>query len=131
MLNDLGGKKDNVQRRIIAMVDDMFFIAKIRGTAEGVGVSIHFARTIGAVCELAAKEPTSLIIVDLQTQCADPFELAMRVKSDEQLNSIPLLGFFSHVQTVLLHKAEQVGFDRILPRSSFSKNLSQILGGNL
>ena len=117
-------------RRIIALVDDMFFIAKIRGTAEGAGVSVHFARSIGAVCEMAAKEPTSLIIVDLQTQCGDPFELAKRLKSDEHLKSIPLLGFFSHVQTALLQQAEQAGFDRILPRSSFSKNLSQILGGS-
>lgn len=119
-----------MQRRVIALVDDMFFVARIRGTAEGLGVPVHFARSISAVCELATKEPTSLIIADLQVRCCDPFGLAERLKSDEHLKTIPLLGFFSHVQTALQRRAEQAGFDRILPRSSFSKNLPQILEGS-
>lgn len=122
--------KVNVQRKIIALVDDMFFIAKIRGTAESLGVSINFARSINAVCEMATKEPPSLIIADLQAQCCDPFELAERIRSDAHLKTIPLLGFFSHVQTALLQQAEQAGYDRILPRSSFSKNLPEILEGS-
>ena len=119
-----------MQRRIIAVVDDMFFIARIRGTAETIEVPLHFARSINAVCELATKEPTSLIIADLQVRCCDPFELAERLRSDERLKTIPLLGFFSHVQTALQKQADEAGFDRILPRSSFSKNLPQILDGS-
>jgi CheY-like chemotaxis protein len=120
----------NIPRRAIALVDDMFFIAKIRGTAEAVEVIVNFARSINAVVEMATKEPTSLIIADLQAQCCDPFELAAQIKSNEYLKTIPLLGFFSHVQTTLLQQAEQAGYDRILPRSSFSKNLPQILEGS-
>jgi CheY-like chemotaxis protein len=56
-------------------------------------------------------------------------DLAKQLKADEQLRSIPLLGFFSHVQTELQHQAEQAGFDQVIPRSAFSKYLGEILSG--
>jgi CheY-like chemotaxis protein len=118
-----------VTRRIIALVDDMIFAARIRGTAESVGIAVHLARSIDAVCELAVTEETSLIIADLHTTCCDPFALAQRLKSDKQLSSIQLMGFFSHVQTALKEKAESAGYDRVLPRSAFTKNLPMILEG--
>lgn len=108
----------------------MFFISKIRGTAEGVGVSIQFARSIDGVLEMAASESPSLIIADLHAQCCDPFDMARRLRADEHLKNIPLLGFFSHVQTSLQQKAEGAGYDRVLARSSFSKNLANILMGS-
>ena len=116
-------------RRIIAVVDDMLFAAKIRGTAEGAGVAIHFARNISKVCQLAIAEPVSLIIVDLHTQCCDPFALAEHLVSDEHFKTIPLLGFFSHVQVALGKRAEEVGYGRVLTRSVFSNNLPLILTG--
>jgi CheY-like chemotaxis protein len=56
-------------------------------------------------------------------------DLARRLKADQQLRSIPLLGFFSHVQTELQCQAEAAGFDRVIPRSAFSKYLGEILSG--
>ncbi|HEY0544673.1 MAG TPA: hypothetical protein VGC91_04680 [Pyrinomonadaceae bacterium] len=117
-------------RRVIAVVDDMFFAARIRGTAEALGVELKLARTVDAALELARAVETRLIIADLHASGCDPFELAARLKSDEDLKAIPLLGFFSHVQTALQKRAVEAGYDRILPRSSFSKNLPQILVGD-
>lgn len=116
--------------KIVAVVDDMFFAAKIRGTAEALGVCVKFARSIDAALELARSLPASLIIADLHAQGCDPFELAGRLKTDEQLKLIQLLGFFSHVQTALKQRAEEAGYDRIVPRSFFSSNLSKILVGD-
>lgn len=124
------GQAREVKRRVIALVDDMFFAAKIRETARALGIELQIARTIDAVLEAAGAEPSSLIIADLHASCCDPFTLAERLKADERLKTIPLLGFFSHVQTALQQQAAHAGYDRILPRSSFSKNLPQILGGN-
>jgi CheY-like chemotaxis protein len=115
---------------IIAVVDDLFFASKIRGTAEELGVTASFVRNIDAVIEAARRGQPSLIICDLHSQRVDPAELAKQLKADEQLRTIPLLGFFSHVQSELQHQAEAAGFDRVMPRSAFSKNLSQILSGN-
>jgi CheY-like chemotaxis protein len=117
-------------RTVIAVVDDLFFASKIRGTGEQVGVTVRFARTVDALAEAARRDQPSLIICDLHSQKIDPNELAKRFKADEQLSSIPLLGFFSHVQTELKKHAEHAGFDRVLPRSAFNAQLIQILKGD-
>jgi CheY-like chemotaxis protein len=114
-------------RSVIAVVDDLFFASKIRGTAEELGVKVSFPRNVSVLIEAAHRDPPRLIICDLHSQKVDAMELAKQLKADEQLCSIPLLGFFSHVQTQLQRQAEEAGFDRVLPRSAFTKNLAMIL----
>ena len=118
-----------MQRNVIAIVDDLFFASKIRGTAEQLGVSVSFVRNAESLNQAVLRDHPSLIICDLHSQRIDPIALAKRLKTDEQLRSIPLLGFFSHVQTELQRQAEEAGFDRVLPRSAFSRNLADILSG--
>ena len=116
-------------RHVIALVDDLFFASKIRGTAEQLEVSVSFPRQSDALMEAAQRDQPALIICDLHTTRIDPIELAKQLKTDERLRSIPLLGFFSHVQTELEQRAKQAGFDRVMPRSAFTKNLPEILSG--
>ena len=118
-----------MSQSIIAVVDDLFFASKIRGTAEELGVTASFARNIEVLLEAARRDRPSLIICDLHSQKVDPIDLAKKLKGEQQLRSIPLLGFFSHVQTELQQQAEEAGFDRVLPRSAFSKHLGEILSG--
>ena len=115
---------------VIAVVDDLFFASKIRGTAEQVRVTVKFARTGDALIEAARRNRPSQIICDLHSTKIDPIELANQLKADEELRSIPLLGFFSHVHTELQRQAEEAGFDRVIPRSAFSKKLAEILSGD-
>ena len=115
---------------IIAIVDDLFFASKIRGTAEQVGARVQFVRSIPAAVEKARDDAPGLIIVDLNASCCDAVELARALKGDESLAGAPLLGFFSHVQTELQQAAIAAGYDRVMPRSAFTKNLAEILAGN-
>jgi CheY-like chemotaxis protein len=117
-------------RTVLAVVDDLFFASKIRGTAEQLGVAVKFARTAQALIKATRREQVALIICDLHSQNVDLNELAKQLKADDQLRSIPLLGFFSHVQTELQTQAEQAGFDRVIPRSAFNAQLVQILKGD-
>jgi CheY-like chemotaxis protein len=118
-----------VSRHIIAVVDDLFFAAKIRGTAEQVGVSISMPRSLGNATESVLANPPALIICDLNSLRINPFDLATALKADEQTANIPLLGFFSHVQVELQRQAVAAGFDRVMPRSAFANSLMQILAG--
>lgn len=117
-------------KSVIAAVDDMFFASKIRAVAEHLGLKVRFVRSAEEALEAARAEEPSLIIADLHAQKCDPFGLAEQLKMDETLRSVPLLGFFSHVQTELQQRAKQAGYDRIMPRSAFSKNLAEILEGS-
>ena len=112
---------------IIAVVDDMFFVSKIRAVAEAVGVEISFPRNLEALIQKARETKPRLVVVDLHNQKFDSNALANTLKSDEQLREIRLLGFFSHVQTELQRNALAAGFDRVIPRSVFARDLHQIL----
>ena len=116
-------------RSVIIAVDDMFFVAKIRATAEHLGVTLRSVRNLETLLNVAREGQTDLIIVDLHAQKLDPLTVAQAIKSDAQLASIPLLGFFSHVQTELKENALAVGYDLVIPRSVFSRDLGAILEG--
>lgn len=116
-------------RNIIAVVDDIFFAAKIRGTAEQVGVAVAFARSADGVSEIIQQHIPSLIICDLHAQKVNPIDLAKNLKAKDETRDIPILGFFSHVQTDLKRDAQAAGFDRVIPRSVFANSLISILSG--
>jgi len=116
-------------RTVLAIVDDLFFASKIRGTGEQVGAHVLFARTIDDALQKVREQTPALIVVDLNVRSCDPFELGKDLKTDETCAAVPLLGFFSHVQTELQRAAKDAGFDRVMPRSLFSQKLSEILAG--
>ena len=110
-------------------MDDLFFASKIRGAAEQLGTRVQFVRSIAdAVVKGRDLEP-ALIIADLNASCCDALELARTLKTDDSLANVPLLGFFSHVQTELQQAAIAAGYDQVMPRSAFTKNLAQLLAG--
>jgi len=114
---------------IIAVIDDLFFASKIRGTGEQVGALVLFVKSADEAIQKARNESPGLIIVDMNARCCHPMDLARTFKGDDRLSGIPLLGFFSHVQTELQRAAEAAGFDRVMPRSAFTKQLPEILAG--
>ncbi len=120
-----------MNRRVIAAVSDMLFASKIRGTAEHLNVTVDFARTEAGLFDYAKTEVPSLFILDLHETRFDPFALAARLKADEQLRAVPVVAFFSHVETELRRKALEAGVEHVLPRSVFTQRLGEILSGEL
>ena len=118
-----------MSQSVIAAVDDLFFASKIRAVAEHLGLRIQFARSDQGVIDAARGETPSLIIIDLHSRKFQPLELARQLKKDNQVSSVPIVGFFSHVETELQKAAEEAGYDRVLPRSVFTSRLAQILSG--
>jgi CheY-like chemotaxis protein len=116
-------------RTVIAIVEDMFFVSKLQATAKALGAIIKFPRTLDAAREATRQDMPDLVIVDLHNQRISPIEFARELKTDEQLKQVPLLGFFSHVQVELQRQAADAGFDQIMPRSIFARDLAEILAG--
>lgn len=115
---------------IISVVDDMFFASKIRAVAEAVNTEISSPRTVEGLIQKAREINPKLIVVDLHNQKIDPVELANQLKLDVDLRRIRLLGFFSHVQTELQRNALAAGFDQVIPRSVFARDLGKILAAD-
>jgi PleD family two-component response regulator len=116
-----------MRRKILAIVDDMFFASKIRATAEAVGSEISFPRTKELALGKVRDAKPDLVLVDLHNQRFDPIQFAKEMKADAETQSIPLLGFFSHVEVELQKEATAAGFDTVMPRSVFARDLGKIL----
>lgn len=115
---------------VISVVDDLFFASKIRAVAEAVGTEISSPRSQEAIVSKAREKKPRLILVDLHNQRIDPLTLARELKSDEELRDIRLIAFFSHVQTELQQNALAAGFDQVIPRSVFTRDLPKILAAD-
>jgi CheY-like chemotaxis protein len=112
---------------IVAVVDDLFFAAKIRAAGEGSGVTVRFAKTLDLVIAAIESEKPSLVIADLHAGRCNPIELAQRLKADDRWRDIPLIGFFSHVHAELERQARAAGFDRTLTNSMLAAALPELL----
>ena len=118
-----------MSRIVVAAVSDLFFASKIRATAEHLGIEVRFVRNSQTLADIARGNPPDLFLVDLQSTNLDPIELAQTLRADERLNSVPLLGFYSHIQTELQERAIQAGYTHVMPRSAFSQRLGDVLSG--
>ena len=113
-------------KKVLAVVEDLFFTVKINEAAKRAGLSVAFVKSERDALDQAAENP-ALIILDLNFAGVEPVELIRKLKSDAALQKISLLGYVSHVQGELKQAAQEAGCDMVLARSAFSQNLQQIM----
>lgn len=113
-------------KRVLAVLEDLFFTVKINEAAKRAGVSVTFVKSERDALDHAAEQP-ALIILDLNFAGVEPVELIQKLKTDPALQKISLLGYVSHVQGDLKLKAQEAGCDMVLARSAFSQNLQEIM----
>jgi CheY-like chemotaxis protein len=113
-------------KKILAVLEDLFFTVKINESAKRAGLGIAFVKSEHDVLEQAQHHP-ALIIVDLNFHGVDPLKLIRKLKSDEHTKGINLVGYLSHIQGELKQQAQEAGCNMVLARSAFSQNLPQIL----
>jgi CheY-like chemotaxis protein len=109
--------------RILALVDDLFFQAKLAETARHIGVQITFASTPEDLVAAATAAAPALIVVDLNAR-GNPLAAIEQLAAS---NSAPVVAFLSHVQVDLAERARKAGCQEVLPRSQFTRDLPQIL----
>jgi PleD family two-component response regulator len=116
----------DINKKILALVTDLFFTVKISDAAKRVGMQVDFTKDEEEFLEKAQAKPT-LIIMDLNFSAFQPLKLVSKLKANSDLKKISIIGFLSHVQGELKQKAHEMGCDMVLARSAFSQNLPQIL----
>ena len=114
-------------RRVLAVVPDLFFAAKIEAVARASGAEIAFVAPAAAAAR-CAEHPPDLLLLDLHAGPGVP-DLIRTLKADERTRAVPLLGFHSHVDLETRRDALAAGLDRALPRSAFVTRMPELLGG--
>lgn len=108
--------------RVVALVDDLFFQAKMLETAKHVGVQLECMATGEALVERVRHDPPALVVVDLNARCGG-------LDAVERLgpgNQPPVIAFLSHMQVELAERARLAGCREVMPRSKFTQNLASI-----
>jgi len=109
--------------RVVALMDDIFFQMKVAETAKHLGIEFKVATTTDALLGLLEPRP-QLVIVDLNAR-NQPIDAIVKLRAASK--DIRVVAFLSHVQRELAEQARIAGCDEVMPRSSFTQNLAEIL----
>ncbi|HVQ78113.1 MAG TPA: hypothetical protein VMT79_21540 [Candidatus Binatia bacterium] len=107
----------------MAVVRDLFFVARIRETGRLVETDVVFAREPDEIALALAAAPADLVIVDLTTPGAD-YEAVFSAL--ERAPRGPVLGYTTHVlarQTQPWHRR----CDRVVTKEMLTRDLAAIL----
>jgi CheY-like chemotaxis protein len=117
-------------KKILAVLEDLFFTVKINESAKRAGLPVEFVKSEKDALDKAGTQPgtqPALIIIDLNYQGIDPLKLIRELKEGVGTKGIGLIGYLSHIQVELKRQAQEAGCNMVLARSAFSQNLLQIL----
>ncbi len=117
---------DGQRKKILAAVQDLFFVVKINEAAKRAGIPVEFVKDDRALLQSAADKP-ALIIIDLNCAGLKPLQCISKLKGNPDLKDVSVVGYVSHVQGELKQKAHDLGCDIVLARSAFSQNLELLL----
>ena len=109
--------------RVVALMDDIFFQMKVAETAKHLGIEFKVATNTDALLSLLEPRP-QLVIVDLNAR-NQPIDAIVKLRAASK--DIRVVAFLSHVQRELAEQARNAGCDEVMPRSSFTQNLAEIL----
>lgn len=111
---------------IVTLVEDLFFLSKIQGTAKAVGVNTVAGEWRRGPAAAAEAQPVA-ILLDLNHRHLPVVEWIRALKADPATRQIRLIGFVSHVQEQLIADARAAGCDAVMARSAFAQQLPRLL----
>jgi hypothetical protein len=99
--------------RVVAIAPDLFFASKIEATLMAAG---HDVEIVSAADQVSSE--ADVLIVDLDASD----DLGAGAPCDA-----PRLGFYSHVDIETRHRAEEAGFDLVVPRSRMAREMPALV----
>jgi DNA-binding NarL/FixJ family response regulator len=112
--------------QVIAFVDDLMFLSRIREAAKARGLEVQGARTVADLLA-AGREAPRLVILDLDRTRPPASEALAALRGEPALASVPIVGFFSHVHAERGREAREAGCTKAMPRSVFVQELDALL----
>jgi CheY-like chemotaxis protein len=110
---------------VLAVVDDLMFLSRIREAARGRGLEVKPVRT-AADAVAQARAGVRLVIVDLDSTRLPVMDTLAAIRADPSLGSLARVGFFSHVESQRGRDAVAAGCTA-MPRSAFVVELDALL----
>jgi CheY-like chemotaxis protein len=112
--------------RVLALVDDLLFLSRIREVAREAGAEVRPVRD-SADLVAAARDGGRLVLVDADSSRLPWARAVAALRADPSVASLPVVAFFSHVHADRADAARAAGCSRVLARGAFVKELPRLI----
>jgi hypothetical protein len=97
--------------RVVALIPDLLFGSNVQGALSAAGHDVEL------VARLEPASDADVLIVDLTFEAAERIEQVTAARPD----GVPVLAFYSHVESDVRELAEAAGFELVVPRSRMAR----------
>jgi hypothetical protein len=115
-----------MKRTILVLAEDLFWRTKIDHAAKsGQAVAVFISKP-SELAHAADPAKVGVVLVDLSLR-EEPFSAISALKKGAKTKNIPVVGYFEHVRKDLEQKGKEAGCDQVMPRSTFSQKMGDIV----
>jgi CheY-like chemotaxis protein len=134
--------------RVIALVPDLLFGSQVQGSLKAAGHDVALAGDEAKVRERLTEgvatpnargwtgdgaEPgaggATVLVIDLTDDRFDGAAILEALAADGVLAGVSTLAFYSHVDAAVRERAQQAGFDLVVPRSRMAREGAALVSG--
>jgi CheY-like chemotaxis protein len=115
-----------MSQRVVALVDDLIFLSRIREAAARAGLEVSVARATAEVLA-SVRGGARLVLVDADSTRLPWAEAVRALGADPSVRAVPVVAFLSHVRVDLAERARSAGCGRVLARGAFVRELPVLM----
>src|SRR5438034_191582 len=112
---------------LIAFMDDLMFLSRIREAASAAGVDVRVVREPAGLVEACRVRPPTVVFVDLDSQRLPVLDGVRALRTHADLLAVPVVGFLGHTQIEQARAAEAAGCTRVLTRGAFVNEMRGLI----
>jgi DNA-binding NarL/FixJ family response regulator len=117
---------------VLALVPDLLFGSQVQGMLVAAGDEVELVGDEHRLRERLGDTDApaiAVLVVDLTTDALDGPALVQALSSKGALAQTRTLGFYAHVDVSVRERAEEAGFDLVVPRSRMAREGAQLVAG--
>jgi DNA-binding NtrC family response regulator len=107
---------------LVALVDDLMFLSRIREAARAAGASVETVRGASDLVA-AARADARLVLVDADSERLPWRDALAALRALPELDTLSVVAFLGHTSADRAEAARAAGATRVLARSAFVKEL--------
>ena len=111
--------------RVAVLCPDLLFGSKLEGGLRAAGHEVtRYDDENGA---RSAAPEVDVLVVDLTDDDIDGATMVESMRMGRELGDTRTLGFYSHVEAETRRRAEEAGFDQVVPRSRMAREMGALV----
>ncbi len=116
--------------RVLALTADLLFGSRVQGDLVAAGNEVELIADearLGARLAASEKPVADVLVVDLTDERLGGAGVVEALSAEGALGPVKTLGFYSHVDVAARERAEQAGFDLVVPRSRMAREGAELV----